>query len=128
MRVWFIDDDPISNLISARMMVRVWPDAELSCYPCARAALSALARVDWPECIFLDLNMPGMDGWQFLDALQALPSPGTRPSVVILSSSVMMEDIERALRHPLVEGYLTKPLHMAELRVALGLQGNEFAS
>lgn len=60
-----------------------------------------------PDIILLDLNMPILDGWQFLDEFQQFNS---NAHVYIMSSSNYPEDIEKASTYPLVKGYIVKPL------------------
>ncbi|RKR15328.1 response regulator receiver domain-containing protein [Maribacter vaceletii] len=62
-----------------------------------------------PELIFLDLNMPVLDGWGFLDAFnESYKDVNTK--IYILSSSIDSRDIERAKQYSLVEGFIAKPL------------------
>lgn len=64
------------------------------------------------DLILLDLNMPYLNGWQFLEAMEEakLNSP-----VFILTSSILKEDADRAEMHPLVKGYVSKPLEIRHL-------------
>lgn len=80
-----------------------------------------------PELIFLDLNMPRMNGWAFMDALEQL-NFSNPPKVIILSTSSYKKDIEKAEEYPLVHKYICKPLessHIQSLRDELILEYNE---
>jgi CheY-like chemotaxis protein len=69
-----------------------------------------------PSLIFLDINMPVMDGWEFLDAFTTrFQIFHDRIKVIILSSSVNPADLEMANNHPLVIGFMPKPLGEIEL-------------
>lgn len=64
--------------------------------------------------ILLDINMPTMTGWEFLDEYEKL-TPGVKQNytVYILSSSIDERDMERARNNSNVKGYLIKPLKLA---------------
>ncbi|MBP2830601.1 response regulator [Aquimarina sp. U1-2] len=69
-----------------------------------------------PDIILLDLNMPIMDGWQFLAAYEKVFPLLERKSIIyILSSSHNPRDIQRAKEFQKVSGYLTKPISVSEL-------------
>lgn len=63
-----------------------------------------------PELIFLDLGLDEMDGWGFLEELQKLLRDNSIPEIYILSAFGKARDRELAQNHPLVLGYIDKPL------------------
>ncbi|UYQ94728.1 response regulator [Chitinophaga horti] len=64
-----------------------------------------------PDIILLDLNMPVMDGWEFLDRFQQIrPMMSKGIRVYVLTSSIDEKDQERVSSYDFVSGYLTKPL------------------
>lgn len=114
-----IDDDPIFVLGTKRLFEINEFAKEIRVYKNGEEALSALKEtlrngMDLPCIIFLDINMPVMDGWEFLDAFGELE--GSRNSVIyMLSSSVDPSDADRARSYSLVRDYLTKPLNQEKL-------------
>ncbi len=116
-KIWLIDDDPINHLICSSMISKAGLDAEVKSFDSAIEALACLQQSDnQPDQILLDLNMPGMDGWEFLTHYQRLKIQGRLAPVTILSSSINPEDIERARQHPAVNSYLVKPLQIEALK------------
>ncbi|HLP50208.1 MAG TPA: response regulator [Chitinophagales bacterium] len=71
---------------------------------------------DLPEIIFLDLNMPRMDGWTFLEKYNQFSDEiKAKIVLIILTSSVNPDDEERAKITPEVKGYKNKFLHKDQL-------------
>ncbi|WP_119079724.1 response regulator [Chitinophaga alhagiae] len=114
--IFIVDDDPIHQQITEIMLHRLSISEAVSRFSDAQDALDHIranmhdARA-MPDIILLDLNMPVMDGWEFLEAFDAVRS--TLPSkikVYVLTSSIDEKDRERVSRFTFVEGYLTKPL------------------
>lgn len=67
-----------------------------------------------PDLILLDLNMPIMDGWEFLDHLSALPLQKEIP-VYIVTSSIDPNDIEKSKSYKMIKGYMMKPVTPGKL-------------
>lgn len=64
-----------------------------------------------PEVILLDINMPVMDGWDFLDWFKVVkPQISKKISIFMVSSSIDWRDIEKAKSYDEVSDYLSKPL------------------
>ena len=76
-----------------------------------RDGLSVLERNEMPEVIIVDINMPGMNAWRFLEEARKVMGNGSFPFVVILSSSVSIEDKEAAAEHADVRMFVSKPLN-----------------
>lgn len=69
-----------------------------------------------PDFILLDINMPGMNGWEFLEALEVAAIPNAvLPKIYILSSSLDPEDQAKAQSAVLVKGFISKPLDVDKL-------------
>jgi CheY-like chemotaxis protein len=84
----------------------------------ALTQLGATAPGGGPQLILLDLNMPMMNGWEFLAAYRQLPAPTPRPLVVLLSSSDHDLAQARAQQLP-VDAFLAKPLSREKLLALL---------
>ena len=119
-----IDDDPIVLMLNDLILKEQSFCGTLLKYDKAESALeyfelqSKLPKEAQilPSLIFLDINMPVMDGWEFLEVFTSdfkILHDTTR--VIILSSSVNPADLEMAENHPLVIGFMPKPLGESEL-------------
>jgi CheY-like chemotaxis protein len=64
-----------------------------------------------PQLIFLDLNMPVMNGWEFLDSFMSKEySEYHDTKIVILSSTIDPEDLKKSKKYPMVLDFLPKPI------------------
>ncbi|MEZ4772894.1 MAG: response regulator [Bacteroidia bacterium] len=121
-RALIIDDDEVNNFICIKNL-RDLNFAQLASY-CTRGreGLDLLADTlknkpeEFPDVIFLDINMPLMSAWEFLEEYKTIQAsfPG-KVYLFILSSSVYRKDIERASQYDVVTDYIIKPLNKEKL-------------
>lgn len=72
---------------------------------------------EFPEVILLDISMPIMDGWEFLDRFMEIPRPASKDVVIyVVSSSIDHRDIERAKQYSIVSDYIVKPMSVELLK------------
>lgn len=104
-----IDDDAINNLLNRQFLTFVLPGSNVTTFQDAALVLRYLAegKIVRPDLILLDINMPEMDGWEFLYHLRDI-NPNIE--VMLLSSSLHWEDMERARGEAQVKCYIQKPL------------------
>ena len=115
--VMIVDDDDISNFIYRKVIESEDVAQKVIDFQQARAALDFLAKNigktnELPDLVFLDINMPVIDGWGFLNEFKEKIQPKLNKNLVIcmLSSSVYKEDIDRAKSYKIVNEYISKPL------------------
>jgi DNA-binding NarL/FixJ family response regulator len=117
-----IDDDEVMHFLFRVLMKKYKPELNLQTYSEAKKVLGLLEDNSFEgSVIMLDLNMPLMNGWQFLQELERL---GHRIPVYILSSSDNADDKSRASEFTNVKGYFVKPLnieHINMIESGLGL-------
>lgn len=122
MKYILIDDDPIINLVHKRTIQKVEDTAAIDIFISGIKALEYFkASESIPQIVFLDINMPEMNGFEFLDELlknKTIKKEGL--SIYILTSSLNNKDRETAKRYPILKGYLSKPLNVEAM---LNLKG-----
>lgn len=114
-KVLLIDDNEIDNFINERMISSSNFSDEVVVKTSTDEAIGYLKGLDnpndFPRIIFLDLNMPGRDGFEFLKDFETLDLHLKETArIVVLSSSISPEDINRASTNPHVFKYVNKPL------------------
>ena len=123
--VMLIDDNEIDNLINQKMIEAASIAEHIYTHTGARSAIEFLRNLEkldketknvMPEVIFLDIDMPLMDGFQFLDEFDKLAeTTKNKCKVVMLTSSINPHDVNKSKRYSYVKKYINKPLSQDNL-------------
>ena len=119
--VLFIDDDRPTNIINERLAQRSNVFKNIQVYMHSEEALEYLTelvnkRLPFPDLIFLDINMPALNGWEFLDAFKQLGLEN-KIKVVMLSTAVNIPDIKKESYGTVVSAFERKPLSLDKIRI-----------
>lgn len=113
--ILLIDDDPIANFINTKIIKNEYPELIVKKFENASIALNYIKEN--PKCnfqIFLDINMPGISGWEFLKTVSHIANIENL-TIDILTSSVDPYDHEKAAKNPNINSFLEKPLNKDKL-------------
>ena len=117
--VMLIDDNEIDNLINQKMIEASAITENIYTHTGAKSAIEFLRNMEelevadqvLPDLIFLDIDMPLMDGFQFLDEFEKLSNVAKKKcKIVMLTSSINPQDFSRSKKYEAVKMYLNKPL------------------
>lgn len=114
--VVIIDDDPISILVCETMLNKCQFAEKVVTFSNAKDGLTFLDKHysnghGLPDFIFLDIQMPEVNGWDFMEEYtQSDKIPVRTPHVVMLSATFNPDDQKKASKHPLIMNFLSKPI------------------
>lgn len=114
--ILLIDDDEVTNYINTKVLRAALPEAEITITLNGIEALELIndrAEKGAPsfDAIMVDISMPYMDGWEFVEALSKPHYSGYHPAnLVMLTSSVFEDDMERARSYQIIKSFFSKPL------------------
>ncbi len=112
--ILLVDDDSINNFVNLELIGNAYPDSDIKVFENPVDAVEFLENdeVYMPDFILLDLNMPFLTGWQFLDRLTGNE---TDYNIAILTSSINPSDKNKAQHYDMVKGFLVKPIDIKKL-------------
>ena len=120
--VLLVDDDEINNFISIKLIKKALLNTEIMACLNGKFAIDQLYEIQkrdpdkLPDYILLDINMPIMNGWEFLDEYKRLNIDAQgRTKIYIISSSVFSNDINKAKSYPLIKDFISKPLNIDKI-------------
>lgn len=116
--VLLIDDDKATNFFNKRVVTKHKGFREVNTVQSGMAALEYLISVGdnkatKPDLIFLDINMPAMNGWEFLNEFSKLDNKVTNGiKVILLSTSSNPDDVRASSKNHSVDDFINKPLSL----------------
>ena len=125
--IYLIDDDAIVNRFNRKLIenTKLFEAIEFSLNP-SKSLIDLSFRIDkndkFPGLIMIDLSMPEMNGFEFIDELDELFEAKNLinfPIFIILTSSTYKRDVEQFLKTPSVKRFLTKPIKIEEFNKIL---------
>ena len=121
-----VDDDPLNNLVCKHIILKFDKDAQIKLFTEPEKALEAIKEIfsvsteNNGSILLLDINMPVMNGWEFLDVFETFDEKIQQQiTIYILSSSIDYGDMEKADQNPYVKGYYQKPLSLKTIHMIL---------
>ena len=117
--ILLVDDDELNNFLCSRQIKKYKDDVILIIFENAKEALIYLKTTKiLPDIILLDINMPKMDGWKFLDKLKK--SDIVIPTVFVVTYSERISDKKKAASYKEIKSYISKPLSEEKLEIIFG--------
>lgn len=120
--IWIVDDDHIYVYAAQKQLSLHAAIKHTSVFANGKLAMDALnellsKKASLPRIILLDINMPVMDGWEFMEAFNALADDALRTvAIFMVSSSIYEEDTERAKTYKQIKQYIQKPLNKEKIK------------
>ena len=121
-RFLLIDDDDIIGIVHPAIIYQVFPDSEVTLIKSSAEGLDYIKKLEAtnspaPEVMFLDINLPKMNGFELLDELSEKDLAFLKATqIFMLSSSIDRRDMEKVEANSIISGFIGKPLSMDFIR------------
>ena len=121
--IWVVDDDAIYQVIINKIIKRSEMFSASSSFKNGKEAVSALHKIIEnteliPDIILLDINMPVMDGWEFMEEIKTIKSQIDKKIIIyIVSSSIAVEDKNKSKDFKYVFAFISKPVNVQDIMV-----------
>ncbi len=120
MNFLLVDDDSTANFIAKKLIERAFKSSRINVAKNSKETLGNLKseKGEFPNAIFLDINLGIENGWEILEKILRLKEKGSIkkiPNIIILSSSIYDGDKEKAKDHDNVVSFISKPLSIDKL-------------
>lgn len=123
-RILLVDDDEGFNFLNQATLQESGLDCQIDVALNGKEALQQLAlQKECPDIILLDLNMPLMDGFEFLNKFSDMATCVNSSNIFVLSSSERDEDRRKSLGNKMVKGFFSKPLSEVHIRQIMQMSG-----
>lgn len=115
--ICIIDDDPIYQILINKIIAMSKSDYSVLSFKSGNEAIESFksslkSNESLPEIILLDIEMPVMDGWDFMETIKSeLQKETEKTAIYIVSSSISHEDKEKAKTFSEILGYFSKPIN-----------------
>jgi CheY-like chemotaxis protein len=119
--IWVVDDDAIYQVIIHKIIQRSEMFSASSSFKNGKEAVSALNKIIEkteliPDIILLDINMPVMDGWEFMEEMKTIKSQIDKKIIIyIVSSSIAIEDKNKSKEFNDVFAFISKPVNVNDI-------------
>lgn len=119
--IWVVDDDAIYQVIINKIIQRSEMFSASSSFKNGKEAVSALHKIIEkteliPDIILLDINMPVMDGWEFMEEIKTIKSQINKKVIIyIVSSSIAIEDKNKSKEFNDVFAFISKPVNVKDI-------------
>jgi two-component SAPR family response regulator len=122
-KILLIDDDRIFNFLHSKIIERINTNHDIIAYESPFEALQYLLNLsesDLPDIIFLDINMPELNGFEFIDKIKEQASDLLKHlNIVIITSSLSPNDYEVYKQYNVLKAFYNKPLDLEKLESIL---------